>query len=109
MTFHELLHSIMQHSRYPIANGDVINTLQSALDEQHPNQTAGGIIASLYRNSGLASPEDSLERVQAVKALGPIRLFYMKDDAPVEGFRMVEDIVHAIDGAYNDEALRQKS
>lgn len=109
MTFHELLHHVMQHSRFPVANGDANATLQSALDQQHPNEIAGNIVASLYRNSGLTSPEDTLERAQAVKALGPIRLFYMKDDAPVEGFRMVEDIVHAIDGAYNDEALRQKS
>jgi len=52
---------------------------------------------------------DAIERAQAIKTLGPIRLFYMKDDAPVEGFRMVEDVVHKIDGAFNEEAMRLKA
>ena len=62
----------------------------------------------MYKNSGITQIDDVIVRVQAVKTLGPIRLFYMKDDAPVEGFRLVEDIVHKIDGAFNDEAMRLK-
>ncbi len=108
MTFSDLLSYMLQHSKYNIAQGDVQSTLTAALDGQHSNAIAGHIIAQLYGNSGLHSPADSLERAQAIKALGPIRLHYMKDDAPVEGFRMVEDVVHTIDGAFNDEALRLK-
>lgn len=108
MTFNALLQFILQHSKYPLAQGDAQATLDAALQEKHSNPLAGSVIAQLYTNSNLSSPEDSLDRIQAIKALGPIRLHYMKDDAPVEGFRMVEDIVHKIDGAYNDEALRLK-
>ncbi|MDA8224943.1 MAG: hypothetical protein M0T86_03365 [Betaproteobacteria bacterium] len=109
MTFNELLDYLLHSSKYDIADGDRDHTLNAALDGSHKNPVAGHILAQLYQNSQIASPGDALERVQAVKALGPVRLHYMKDDAPVEGFRMVEDIVHKIDGAYNDEALRQKS
>ena len=108
MTFNELLTYIVQHSKHDIADGDLAHTLSTSLAGQHKNPIAGHIIAQLYTHSTIASPEDNLERIQAVKALGPIRLHYMKDDAPVEGFRLVEDFVHKIDGAYNDEALRLK-
>ncbi|MDA8327814.1 MAG: hypothetical protein M0Z83_02450 [Betaproteobacteria bacterium] len=108
MTFTALLSYILQHSKYDLAQGDVSATLNAALNEQHNNTIAGHIIAQLYTHSALQSPDEELNRAQAIKALGPIRLHYMKDDAPVEGFRMVEDIVHKIDGAYNDEALRAK-
>ncbi len=108
MTFNELLAYVLQHAKYDLSDGDLAHTLSAALAEQHKNPIAGHIIAQMYQNSALASPDDSLERIQAVKALGPIRLHYMKDDAPVEGFRLVEDVVHKIDGAYNDEALRHK-
>ena len=108
MTFNELLQFVLQHSKYPLAQGDVHATLEAALQERHHNSLVGHVIAQMYSNSGLTSPEGNLDRAQAIKALGPIRLYYMKDDAPVEGFRLVEDIVHKIDGAYNDEALRLK-
>ncbi len=108
MTFNELLGYLMSHSKYDITDGDVSQTFTAAQTGTHKNAIAGHIIAQLFSNSKLADVNDSLERTQAVNALGPIRLFYMKDDAPVEGFRLVEDIVHKIDGAYNDEALRQR-
>lgn len=41
-----------------------------------------------------------------MKSLSPLRLKYMADNAPVEGFRMVEKIITTIDAAYNEEALR---
>ncbi len=108
MNFTELLDYLMRNSKYDITDGDAGQTLDAALTGRHKNPVAGDIIAQLYRNSRLDSPQQPLERAQAVTALGPIRLQYMKDDAPVEGFRMVEDIVYKIDGAYNDEILRNK-
>ncbi|HET9113532.1 MAG TPA: hypothetical protein VFN66_06650, partial [Burkholderiales bacterium] len=72
------------------------------------NPVIGNIIAQMYKNSGIKQPDETITRAQAINTLGPIRLFYMKDDAPVEGFRLVEDIVYKIDGAFNDEAMRAK-
>lgn len=108
MLFIELLTYVGAHCKYDIMDGDAVATLEAARNGTHKNPVAGKIIADMYGNSGLASPNDAIERAQAIKTLGPIRLFYMKDDAPVEGFRMVEDIVHKIDGAFNDEAMRLK-
>ena len=108
MTFNELLGYLIHYSKYDIADGDVSQTFAAARNGTHKNPIAGHVIDQLFNNSKLSDVEGSLERTQAVNALGPIRLFYMKDDAPVEGFRLVEDIVHKIDGAYNDEALRKR-
>lgn len=109
MTFIELLTYVGSHTKYDIMDGDAMATLEAARNGVHKNPVAGKIIADMFGNSGLNAPEDAIERAQAIKTLGPIRLFYMKDDAPVEGFRMVEDIVHKIDGAFNEEAMRQKA
>lgn len=108
MTFIELLSYIGAHSKYDIMDGDINQTLTASLAGKHKNAVIGNIIAQIYRNSGITQIDEPLVRAQAVKTLGPIRLFYMKDDAPVEGFRLVEDIVHKIDGAFNDEAMRLK-
>jgi hypothetical protein len=109
MTFIELLTFISTHSKYDITDGDIDNTLTVALEGKHKNAVIGDIIAQMYKNSGLTDTNAEIERALAIKTLGPIRLFYMKDDAPVEGFRLVENIVHAIDGAFNDEAMRLKA
>ncbi len=79
MTFSELLLALEHRLPATILNGDAAATLDAARKGTHQH------------------------------ALAPIRLEYMKDDAPVEGFRLVEKIVHAIDGAFNDEALRLKT
>ncbi len=108
MTFNELLGYLIGHCKYDIADGDVSQTFAAARNGSHKNAIAGHVIDQLFSNSKLDNVDGTLERTQAVNALGPVRLFYMKDDAPVEGFRLVEDIVHKIDGAYNDEALRNR-
>lgn len=108
MTFIELLGYVGAHCKYDIMDGDIVTTLTLALDGKHKNPVVGNIIAQMYKNSAVSSPDAEIGRAQAINTLGPIRLFYMKDDAPVEGFRLVEDIVHKIDGAFNDEAMRLK-
>lgn len=108
MTFIELLEYVGTHCKYDLMDGDIANTLARAIDGTHKNPIVGNIIAQMYKNSGISNPDTAIERAQAIKTLGPIRLVYMKDDAPVEGFRLVEDIVHKIDGAFNDEAMRLK-
>ena len=108
MTFIELLSYVGANCKYDLMEGDINTTLAKAIDGTHKNPIVGNIIAQMYKNSGISSPDAVLERAQAIKTLGPIRLTYMKDDAPVEGFRLVEDIVHKIDGAFNDEAMRLK-
>lgn len=108
MTFIELISYIGAHSKYDLMDGDAANTLAASMAGNHKNPVVGNIIAQMYKNSGISSADMPIVRAQAINTLGPIRLFYMKDDAPVEGFRLVEDIVHKIDGAFNDEAMRLK-
>lgn len=109
MTFSELLHYLNLHMPLEILIGDAQATIDSALKGAHPNELVGQVIASMFEKSGVENVHSDIERARAVAALGPIRLRFMKDDAPVEGFRIIESIVHHIDGAYNEEALRLKS
>jgi len=92
-----------------ILDGDAAETLNKARAGKHRDALAGKIIASLFDKSALPDATAPITRSQAIAALAPIRLEFMKDDAPAEGFRQVEKIVHAIDGAFNDEALRLKA
>ena len=109
MTFAELLQYLDLHMPLEIIIGDPQATVDSALKGSHRNELVGQIIASMFEKSEVENVNSEIERARAVAALGPIRLRFMKDDAPVEGFRIVERIVHHIDGAYNEEALRLKS
>ena len=109
MTFAEMLNYIGQHAKYPVMDGDAAQTLEKARAGTHQNPIAGRIIAELYTQSGVSGLDSEIVRAAAVNALGPLRLVYMKDDAPVEGFRTIEDVVYRIDGAFNEEAFRLKS
>lgn len=109
MTFSELLLALEHRLPATILNGDAAATLDAARKGMHKHALVGTIIASLFEKSAMAGIDAAITRSQAIAALAPIRLEFMKDDAPVEGFRLVEKIVHAIDGAFNDEALRIKT
>lgn len=109
MTFAELLQQLEKRLPGQILDGDAAETLAKARAGRHRHALAGKIIVSLFERSGLPDVAAPIMRSQAVTALAPIRLEFMKDDAPVEGFRLVEKVVHAIDGAFNDEALRLKA
>lgn len=109
MTFSELLQQLEKRLPGQVLDGSAAETLEKTRAGKHRHELAGKIIANLFEKSGLADAAAPISRSQAITALAPIRLEFMKDDAPVDGFRLVEKIVHAIDGAFNDEALRQKA
>lgn len=108
MTLKELIQYLDSNSGYSLLDGDPSQTLLRASEGKHREPLIGEIINAIARHCGDAKEDCVVERAQAVSAIGPIRLQYMRDDAPVEGFRMVERIIQAIDGAFNDEALRNK-
>ncbi len=109
MTFAELLQQLEKRLPGHILDGDAAETVSKARDGRHKHVLGAKIIFSLFEHSRLPDVSALISRSQAVAALAPIRLEFMKDDALVEGFRLVEKIVHAIDGIFNDEALRQKA
>ncbi|MEW5709868.1 MAG: hypothetical protein AB1830_13340 [Pseudomonadota bacterium] len=108
MTFAELLAYLDAHTPQGLLDGTPEETVAKARAASHRDPVAGAIVASLFQGSGLQAVGDPIARERAVAALGPLRLAYMKDDAPVEGLRRVERVVHAIDRAFDEEALRLK-
>lgn len=108
MTIKELLDYLAAHSPYPLLDGDAAETVNKARAGGHRDPLMGDIVRHLFEGAGGQGVDAAITRAQATTAVGPIRLRYMKDDAPVEGFRAVEGVVHAIDSAFNEEALRER-
>lgn len=108
MTLAELLQYLNDNTRYGVLDGDPDRTLAKALAGNHRDALIGVVIAAIARACACAGVSAAVERAQVINALGPIRLKYMADDAPVEGFRTVESLIQTIDSAFNDEALRHK-
>ncbi len=108
MTLAQLLKYLDAQSSYAVLDGDASETLAKSTRGQHPDPLMGEIVRHLFDGSACSDENSPILRAQAANSLGPLRLRYMKDDAPVAGFRMVEKIIHTIDGAFNDEALKEK-
>ncbi len=109
MTLEQLLTYLDDHMEQDFLDGDAAETLKKARDGSHRDPIVAEILAALMDGAGADSPGTELERAVAVKAIGPLRLKYMKDDAPVEGFRLVEKTIVTIDAAYNEEALASRT
>jgi len=108
MTLEELLTYLDAHLESSVLDGSAADTLSNALSGGHVDPMIGEIIRSIAQGAGCTSVAQPIERAGTVKALGPLRLKYMADDAPVDGFRTLEMLVRAVDGAFNEETLRQQ-
>jgi len=109
MTLEHLLQYLNQNLDGRFLDGTPAETLVKASAGTHREPVAGEIIVALMTGAGADIPSAELDRATAVRAIGPVRLIYMKDDAPVEGFRLVEKTILAIDAAFNEEALSARS
>lgn len=109
MTLTELLTYLDQNTEYDFLSGSAEETLSKALDGSHPNEVISEMLKLISEKCGCQSADCMLERVTTVNAMGPLRLKFMADDAPVEGFRLVERSIVAIDDAFNAEALRNRA
>jgi len=109
MNFGDLLQYLDDHSGFQILDGTPAESIAKAKAGTHQNPIAAEIIIAAAENLGLGGEADAIERVAFVNSLGKIRLKYMADDAPVEGFRTVEKVITTADAAFNEEALRERA
>jgi len=108
MTLSQLLDYFQQYTKFDFMQGDAQQTLEAARSGTHASVLAGEMIVAIAEANQCVDANSAIAREVAVKSLGPLRLKYMADDAPVEGFRMLEHSVVAIDDAFNAEALAAK-
>ncbi len=108
MTLAQLLEHLERELPYDYLCGGAAETLSRALAGEHPDPLAGEVIALIAKAAERVDADAPIERAAAVTALGPIRLKYMADDAPVEGFRFIERTILGIDAAFDAEALAAK-
>lgn len=108
MKFADLLHYLHQHTDYDILDGGPAETLEKSRAGTHRNPIVGEIIRTAAEGLGIESVDAEIERVAFVNALGRLRLKYMADDAPVDGFRTVETVIATTDAAFDEEALTLK-
>lgn len=105
MTLGELLRYLEEESGYPVLEGTPEETLRQALAGKHKNALVGEMVAAIANAAPSTDVKAIISRADATTSLGAIRLRNRRDDAPIEGLRTVEGFVHAIDSAFNDEAL----
>ncbi len=105
MTLCELLSYLDRESGYPAFDGDCDETIKKALAGSHRDPLAGQIVAAIVQNAAGPTADAAITRAQATTALGPLRLKAMREDVSGRDLKRMERTVHAIDGAFNDEAL----
>lgn len=101
----ELLSYLDRESGYPVLDGDCNETIEKALAGSHKDPMAGQIVAAITRSAAGATADAAITRAQATTSLGPLRLKAMREDVSGHDLKRMERTVHAIDGAFNDEAL----
>ncbi len=108
MTLCELLIHLDRESGYPVLDGDCEETIKKALADNHKDTLAGQIVAAMAASVDATTGSVPIVRAQATTALGPLRLKAMREDVSGHELRRMERTVHAIDGAFNDEALASR-
>jgi len=108
MKLSELLVFLDQKTAGHFICDDAIATFHRVKQHDYPHPIEGEIIQAIMSYQNCHAVDCELLREQAIKALSPLRLKYMADDAPVAAFRMIEGTVIAIDTAYNEQALMNK-
>ena len=95
MTFIELLAYVGSHCKYDIMDGDVNDTLAKSQSGAHKNPIVGKVIADMYLNSGVSTPEDAIERAQAIKTLGR-KLMARQEQLDKESRAVLTPVKHTI-------------
>ena len=109
MTLCELLIYLDRESGYPVLDGDCEETIKKALAGSHKEVLTGQIVAAMAASVDTVTAAVPILRAQATTALGPLRLKAMRDDVSGHELRRMERTVHAIDSAFNDEALAARN
>lgn len=105
MTLCELLTYLHRDSGYPVWDGSCEETIEKALAQTHNNPPIAQALAAIAGSLQNPSGNSPISRAEATNALGPLRLRAMGDQAPPEDLRRINGLVHAIDSAFNEEAL----
>lgn len=109
MTLAELIGWLDQRTDHTFLAGTAQESLEQARSGSHPDPIAAEVLAAIAEGCGCETAEGPVERAAVVTSLGPLRLKYQADDAPVEGFRLMREAVIAVDEAFDNEALAQKA
>jgi hypothetical protein len=108
MTLGELIRYLDQHSTQHYLQGNEAQTFSLAQQSLLDNSLWAEMINAIAAVNECDDENGVIVREVVVKALGPLRLKFMADDAPVDGFRFLESTIVMIDSAFNDEALAAK-
>lgn len=108
MILSQLITYLDEHTQYQFLSGDAAQSLTLSQQNEHPEAVAGEMLKAIAEACQCSDVSCELKREDVVNALGPMRLKYMADDAPVEGFRLLEKSILAIDAAFNEEALKNR-
>lgn len=91
MTYIELLSALQHRTRFqltPIPADDFL----------------AEVVSMIYNWCALSSPQSVVERAAVVNALGPLRRRFMAGEGAAQDFLRLNQIIEAIDAAFDDAA-----
>ena len=92
---------------------ELLATLQNRTHYQFTPVPADAFLAEvsamIYNWCALSSPQSAVERAAVVNALGPLRRRFMASEGAAQDFLRLNQIIEAIDAAFDDAATPPRS
>lgn len=109
MTLRDLLVRLHGNCEYPVLHGSPEQTWRELVKGTYPDPVMGEALRALVEWCELDDLASRVDRADAVNALGPLRLRHMADNGGSgDALRVVQALVAAVDGAFDDEALDEQ-
>lgn len=109
MRFSELLLRLEALLDWPLVRRSPSETLEAIRRGAQGESVYGQCLQLIVQWCLVKTADAALTRGSVIEALGPLRRRYMAADAPSEDLRRLQQVIEAIDAAYDAAALEQRS
>lgn len=106
MPFTRLLQLLENLLQRPVFCGTPTETLQHLQNGSHPDPVLGPMLQTMVEWCAIRDTDQLTERAASVNALGPLRLKLMGEDSDVHAYRLIGQLIAAIDEAFDLEASK---
>lgn len=106
MTFTQLLLFLQNILQRPILIDSPSHTLDLIASEKHPDEMLGEMLKLMLDWCRITDAEQPVERAALINALGPMRLKLMGDDGDIHAYRLIGQLIAAVDEAFDLEASK---
>ena len=107
MTLGGLLARLDPYCEGRVLAGTPEQTCTALREGTHPDPQYGPLLGMVVAWCALTDASSAVERSAVVNALGPLRLELMQSDTDLARYRALNDLVQAVDAAFDDARLDQ--